>query len=254
MAAKFDSIDLCGRKVDYRLINSKSARKLRVRVGVGGVEVVQPAARETGETALFLRRNESWIVEQLERVERFRKVRRPRTQCAVEILYRGEPTLVEVKDSPHWRGANIVTHEDGRIVIMRGHASRTSPAKSLENWLRRQARAEIAKQLDAVSRKLKRSPRKVYVMGQRTKWGNCSSLRNLSFNWRLIMAPGFVLRYLVAHEATHLAVPDHSRKFWLTVQSICPETERAKQWLSAHGHGLLSDFTSNGPNGFNLPA
>lgn len=50
-------------------------------------------------------------------------------------------------------------------------------------------------------------------------------LRTLSFNWRLIMAPAYVLKYLVAHEAA----PDHSREFWLTVQSVCPETERAKQ-------------------------
>ncbi|MET0649738.1 MAG: M48 family metallopeptidase [Pyrinomonadaceae bacterium] len=73
-------------------------------------------------------------------------------------------------------------------------------------------------------------------------------LRTLSFNWRLIMAPAHVLKYLVAHEAAHLAVPDHSRKFWLTVQSVCPETERAKQWLSRHGHSLLSGFTSDGPD------
>jgi predicted metal-dependent hydrolase len=38
------------------------------------------------------------------------------------------------------------------------------------------------------------------------------------------MAPDFVLRYIVTHEMVHLAVPDHSRKFWLTVQSLCPET------------------------------
>jgi hypothetical protein len=58
-------------------------------------------------------------------------------------------------------------------------------------------------------------------------------VRNLSFNWRPILAPHFVLRYLVTHEAVHLAVPNHSAKFWLTVQSLCPEMERAKQWLSA---------------------
>ena len=33
----------------------------------------------------------------------------------------------------------------------------------------------------------------------------------------------------------HLAVPDHSRKFWLTVQTLCPDTERARQWLVANG-------------------
>jgi predicted metal-dependent hydrolase len=71
-------------------------------------------------------------------------------------------------------------------------------------------------------------------MDQRTKWGNCSSRRNLSFNWRLILAPDYVLRYIVTHEAVHLAVPDHSPKFWLTVQSLCPEMEKAKQWLRRH--------------------
>jgi hypothetical protein len=79
-------------------------------------------------------------------------------------------------------------------------------------------------------------------MGQRTKWGNCSARGNLSFNWRLIMAPDFVLRYLVTHEAVHLAIPDHSARFWLTVQSLCPESEKARQWLAARGHELTLDL------------
>ncbi|MSQ26357.1 MAG: M48 family peptidase [Dehalococcoidia bacterium] len=77
------------------------------------------------------------------------------------------------------------------------------------------------------------------------EWGNCSAHRNLSFNWRLILAPDFVLRYMVTHEAVHLAVPDHSAKFWLTVHSLCPETERAKQWLSANGQHLLEPLLSS---------
>jgi predicted metal-dependent hydrolase len=116
------------------------------------------------------------------------------------------------------------------------------PARSLENWLRKQARSAMQGQLDAVTTKLRRQPGKVLIMGQRTKWGNCSPLQNLSFNWRLILAPETVLQYLVTHEAVHLAVPDHSQQFWLTVRSLCPETERAKQWLSANGHRLLVDL------------
>ncbi|MDQ5978767.1 MAG: hypothetical protein QG602_1741 [Verrucomicrobiota bacterium] len=96
--------------------------------------------------------------------------------------------------------------------------------------------------LAEVARRLKRSPHKLYVMDQRTKWGNCSAKGNLSFNWRLILAPDFVLRYLVTHEAVHLAVPDHSHRFWLLVRSLCPETERAKQWLSANAEKLLVDL------------
>jgi predicted metal-dependent hydrolase len=79
-------------------------------------------------------------------------------------------------------------------------------------------------------------------MDQRTKWGNCSARKNLSFNWRIVLAPNFVLRYLVTHETVHLAIPDHSQKFWLMVQSICPETQKAKQWLSANSHQLQVDL------------
>ena len=100
----------------------------------------------------------------------------------------------------------------------------------------------IEAELAAVTPRIGQQPARVYVMGQRTKWGNCSALRNLSFNWRLILAPEFVLRYLVTHEAVHLAVPDHSAKFWLTVQSLCPETEKAKRWLSSSGSDLAVDL------------
>jgi predicted metal-dependent hydrolase len=84
-----------------------------------------------------------------------------------------------------------------------------------------------------------------YQDGQRTKWGNCSSRRNLSFNRRLILAPDYgQLEYLVTHEAAHLVVPDRSAKFWLTVQSLCRDTEKAKQWLCRHQAQLRVELKS----------
>lgn len=242
-AAKRYQVALGGKRVEYRLVRSKSARKLRVRVGISGVEVVKPEARQAEEVSKFLHANEEWIVGQLERIENYRGVRRPERQYANEILYRGKQTPVHVEYVAQRRSrTNQVTYYQDRIVITTGSESRITPAKSLENWLRKQARGEIERQLHTVTRRLKRHPRKVYVMGQRTKWGNCSPLHNLSFNWRLIMAPDFVLQYLVIHEAVHLAIPDHSPKFWLTVQSICPQSERARQWLCAYGRQLLCDL------------
>ena len=72
---------------------------------------------------------------------------------------------------------------------------------------------------------------RVYVMGQKTKWGNCSSMGNLSFNWRLILAPPAVLDYVVVHELAHLAEPRHSKRFWLIVRSHCGDYERHRRWL-----------------------
>ena len=152
----------------------------------------------------------------------------------------------EVKDfvqrqRPRWK--ELVRHPARvEIVVRRGAATRMPVVPGLENWLRRQARVQIRAYLPALTQQLGRSFGQVYVMGQRTKWGNCSSRGNPTFNWRLILAPDTVFHYLVGHEVAHLAVPDHSAKFWLTVQSLCPEMERAKQWLSRHHASLTVDL------------
>ena len=240
--ATLSSIQLAGRQVDYRLIHSKAAKRLRVRVGPAGVEVVQPATRKSGEVEAFLHAHGEWIIAQLERVECLYPVRRPHASAGGEILYRGTPTSVQVMDDAHRQGPAKVVFEQDRLIIVRGRASPIAPAKSLENWLRKQARVAIEQHVAVVAGQLRRTPRTLYIMDQRTRWGSCSSRQNLSFNWRLIMAPEFVLRYLVTHEVVHLAIPDHSKRFWLTVQSLCPETERARQWLCANGARLYVDF------------
>lgn len=237
-------IRLGGRVVDYRLVRSKAARKLRVRVGPTGVEVVQPSTRNGEEVSEFLSTNRDWILDQLERAERLRGVRRPVQRCVGEILFRGESTPVRVEMTQSRSAGNLVRFVDGEIVVSHGTHSRSPVARSLECWLRREARRAIEGHLVVVTGRLGHRPQRVYVMGQRTKWGSCSALKNLSFNWRLILAPDYVLRYLVTHEAVHLAVPDHSAKFWLTVQSLCGDTERAKQWLCRHQARLQVDLSA----------
>jgi len=143
-------------------------------------------------------------------------------------LFRGEPTRVLVKFDARRRGPNRVEFAPGQIVVRCGPAA-AEPAASLAHWLRREARRAIETHLEIVTRRLKRHPRTVYVMSQRPKCGNCSARQDLSFNWRLVLAPDFVLEYLVTHEAVHLAGPDHSARFWLLVQSLAPQMERAKQ-------------------------
>ena len=199
------------RRIEYRIVQSKAATKLRVRVGPNGVEVVQPITRSEQDVSAFLRRNETWVLVQLQRAERLHSVRRPQELPVGEMMFRGEPIQVCIEAMGTWARASSIAITDGKIVIRRGRAPRTMVSRSLERWLRREARTEITRQLAAVTARIGREPDRVYVMGQRTKWGNCSARGNLSFNWRLILAPDSVLRYIVTHEAVHLAVPDHSR-------------------------------------------
>lgn len=232
---------LGSQEVECRLVRSDAARKLRLRVCPEHVEVVLPTGRELHEALAFAAENLPWLAAQWERARGLRLLRRP-VRSSHHVLFRGEPTSVRLLRSARWLAPNKVELDGDAITITLGMHSQTEPSRTLENWFRKLARTRIEHHVELVAKRVKRQPNRVYVMGQRTKWGNCSALGNLSFNWRLIMAPDFVLRYIVTHEVVHLAVPDHSQRFWLTVQSLCPDSDRARQWLVANGHTLTSDL------------
>jgi predicted metal-dependent hydrolase len=207
------SITLANRTVGYRVISSRAARRLTVRVGPAGVEVIQPIRRRSPDVVPFLAAHATWIVRQLDRIARRQANFPPIPLASGEILLRGVPIPAPLASAP-----------------------------ALERWLRRQARVEIDRVLAPIAAQLHVTPCRVFIRGQRTLWGSCSSRGNLSFNWRCIMAPDHVLHYLVTHEAVHLLIPNHSRRFWLAVAELCPDLPTAKRWLTANAHHLMMDL------------
>jgi predicted metal-dependent hydrolase len=109
---------------------------------------------------------------------------------------------------------------------------------ALEAWYRRRARTEIAPRLDAALARAGRSYTTLQIRGQRTRWASCSTTGTMSFNWRLLLAPGEILDYVVEHEVAHLDVQDHSQRFWRLVASRCPDWREHERWLRRHGHAL----------------
>ncbi len=105
---------------------------------------------------------------------------------------------------------------------------------------RRAARELVGMIVDDEAAALGVSYRRVEIRGQRTRWGSCSALGTLSFNWRLVLAPFEVLDYVVVHELCHLRQPDHSSRFWQLVASRRPQWRLQRDWLRDYGPELLA--------------
>ena len=103
-------------------------------------------------------------------------------------------------------------------------------------------RREALRDLDAASRRaaerLGVAIKRISVRDQSSRWGSCSTTGVLSYSWRLILAPPFVLDYLAVHEVAHLIEMNHSRQFWRLVNGVCSDAGRAKLWLDIHGTDL----------------
>ncbi len=111
----------------------------------------------------------------------------------------------------------------------------------LASWYKEQARNVIRERVYLYANRAKLNFNSVTVgnVSAKTRWGSCSSGRNLNFNWKLIMAPIEVIDYVVVHELSHLTELNHSRSFWENVRRMLPLYREDRIWLKRNGH-LLS--------------
>jgi predicted metal-dependent hydrolase len=105
----------------------------------------------------------------------------------------------------------------------------------MENWYRDKTAQAIADRVNFYLPTVGESPTRITIKEQRKRWGSCSSLGRLNFNWRIIMLPQSVLDYIVVHELCHLVHHNHSRDFWNLVGSILSDYQECKQWLKLNG-------------------
>ena len=131
--------------------------------------------------------------------------------------------------------------------------------KNLEKIQKRDAQKENVQKLSALERqhlqnkacvviprrvayyaeKLGVSYGKITLRQQKTRWGSCSSEKNLNFNWKLILAPPEVLDYVVVHELCHRKYMNHSKQFWAEVAKVMPDYKKCERWLKEEGSLLI---------------
>ena len=114
---------------------------------------------------------------------------------------------------------------------------RTSTAASAI-ILRREALRDLEVSSRRAAEQLGVAIKRISVRDQSSRWGSCSTTGVLSYSWRLILAPPFVLDYLAVHEVAHLIEMNHSPRFWRLVNGVCSDANRAKSWLDIHGTDL----------------
>ncbi|MBN2224872.1 MAG: M48 family metallopeptidase [Deltaproteobacteria bacterium] len=105
-------------------------------------------------------------------------------------------------------------------------------------WYRKKAAEIIPPRVEHYARLHSISYKKINISWAANRWGSASSQGTLNFSWRLIMAPITVIDYVVVHELAHLVQQNHSRRFWDQVSEMCPNFQRARQWLVENGHTL----------------
>jgi predicted metal-dependent hydrolase len=216
-----------------RVRRHRQARRYTLRIHAATREVIltMPPRGSLREAKEFAQKHGGWIAARLHRLPESA----PFTHGAV-IPFRGERHRIEHR--PGVRGTVwIECSDDGEnLICVAGEAPHVD--RRVKDFLHREAQRELDTASRAAALRLGVTVRRISVRDQSSRWGSCSTTGVLSFSWRLIMAPPYVLDYLAIHEVAHLVEMNHTPRFWRLVNELCPESHRAKVWLDVHGTDL----------------
>ena len=216
-----------------RLHRHRHARRYTLRIHAPTREVVltMPPRGSFNEARGFAEKHGGWIAARLGRLP--------------EVVPFAHGSYVPVRGAAHRivhrRGArgtawSEIDQNGHRLLCVAGETAHV--ARRVGDFLKREARRDLEAASRRYAEKMGVKVKRISVRDQSSRWGSCSTTGVLSFSWRLILAPPFVLDYLAGHEVAHLIEMNHSRRFWRLVARHCTSTQRAKAWLDVHGTDL----------------
>ncbi|CAK0780022.1 DUF45 domain-containing protein [Azospirillaceae bacterium] len=208
---------------------SSRATRLTLRVDpiCGVIRVTAPLAVSEQVIRIFVERHASWVSH--------RQAALPPAQpfvagAVTPILGRD----YVIRHQPELIGGPLFLNQE---ILVGGKPEHM--ARRVRDALIALARRELETRTRDKATKIERRVAAITVRDTRSRWGSCSSSGRLSFSWRLILMPDWVMDYVAAHEVAHLAEMNHSPKFWALVGQLTPQVNRPRNWLKTHGTQIM---------------
>lgn len=221
--------DVGGRAIALTIRQSRSATRLTLSIAPGGkaLKLTVPTGLANREVEAFLDRHHGWLMTRLARFPRA-----PIIADGYPIHIRGVAHTIE--QTGKLRGLTGATMIDGQ-AILKVSGEEAHLKRRIRDYLKQEARRDLEALVERHAATIERKVASVSMKDTKSRWGSCSQGGNLSFSWRLVMAPPFVIDYLAAHEVAHLVEMNHGKNFWAICLTLCPEMDEAKKWLKRNG-------------------
>lgn len=231
--AEVPQVEVEGRLLPLVLRRNAAARRMTMRLAPDGseVRVTLPTWGRSAEALEFARSKADWLAAQLTKITPAMTLGHGAT-----VPFRGMPLMLHHDPA----AARRVRLGDG-LLLTGGPAENL--ARRIQRWLEGEALALMRDDLAYYTlRDGRRAPAIALSRAQR-RWGSCAADGTIRINWRLVMAPDFVRRSVVAHEVAHLTHFDHSPAFHAHLEALFEgDIRTANRWLKREGRSLYLPF------------
>ncbi|MGG3562787.1 SprT family zinc-dependent metalloprotease [Neobacillus rhizosphaerae] len=198
----------------------------------GNVEVQAPKGTPDEKVIQLLEKNWDPIQQKLKEMkERLQGPQEKVYDHGEKFLYLGNTFPIQIiQDSTITQ--DYVKFEENQLHIYVMYPEDEKIKHALKRFYYQQCKAIVEKSISSYQSYFKTKPRSIRITDSQTTWGTCDSRHQLTFNWRLAMAPQSVIDYVVVHEMCHMVHLNHDRSFWRLVGKIMPDYKEKENWLA----------------------
>jgi predicted metal-dependent hydrolase len=222
-------IEVAGKVLPLTVRQNARATRMTLRIEPGGraLKLTVPTGLPDHEVNAFLTRHQGWLMTKLARFSGESELEHGGT-----ILIRGIAHRIERTGRLRGLTEALVIGDE---AVLRVGGAEEHLRRRIADYLKREARGELERLVAVYAGRIGRRARSLSLKDTRSRWGSCSAEGDLSFSWRIAMAPPKVIAYLAAHEVAHLQEMNHGPAFWALCERLCPDTKNAKHWLKRNG-------------------
>ncbi|PID46435.1 MAG: hypothetical protein CSB47_04040 [Proteobacteria bacterium] len=211
-------IQLSNQRYPYRFQHSKRAKYIRLKLAHNGdLCVVVPDGVSLNKARLFAESQAAWLTQKLPQITRRTETITLKPE-RLELLYLGESWRLFYQTETDAESVELMPDQATLSLHCSGLVDDSVLChKAIGTWLKAKAEQVIPQRLSELAEQHGFSYRRVSIRGQKTRWGSCSSQKNISLNYKLLFLPKTVADYVLIHELCHTIVMNHSPDFWRLV-------------------------------------
>ena len=221
-----------GSTIDFNIVYKKR-KSIGIFVDIyGQIEVHTSKSTSIEDILHALESNWNQILQKMKEMKDRTAAPKEKVYDQGEVfLYLGVSYPIIIFDNQEEK-QDYVVFEQEQIQVYVKQQNDESIKQALKRFYYQRCKSLIESRIRVYQSEFKMKPRSIRITDDSSNWGTCNSKLELTFNWKLAMAPIEVIDYVVVHEMCHMVHLNHDRSFWRLVGKMLPDYERKSAWLA----------------------
>jgi predicted metal-dependent hydrolase len=219
------------------IIRSSKRKTAAIKIQKGKVFVIVPERLTMTAIESLVAKKNRWIKEKLAIQNEIIAIKPIEFVSGEYFSYLGRKHPLKIESGLY---PSIKLHQDELVVSVRDKTADNAQAikQLLIKWYKQQAESELRDKTGSYSRIIGVNPSSVTIKSFKSRWGSCSVTGCIQYNWKIIIAPDWIVNYIVIHELCHILHHNHSPAFWKAVERYCHDYRDCSAWLKINGGRL----------------